>query len=90
MLTEEIKKTNKNIALQSFGLISSAFVLVAALAWNDLIKELINTYLNAGSGLVSRFIYAGIVTLIAAIVTIHLNKLIAKLEQPPDSKNQNP
>lgn len=87
-LGKGIKETNKQVVLQSLGLISSAFVLVAALAWNDLIKDLITAYLNTGSGLISRLIYAVLVTVIAAIVAMRLNKLSQKLSA--DENQQNP
>lgn len=74
-VAEKVKETNKQVISQSAGFISSAFVLVAGLAWNDLIKDLISTYLPTGSGLVSRLIYALAVTLIAVIITMRLNKL---------------
>lgn len=78
-ISEGVKQTNKQIVSQSLSLISSAFVLVAALAWNDAIKNLIMTYLKDRSGLISQFIYAIIVTTIAVIVTAKLNKIIQKI-----------
>lgn len=75
----KIKETNTQIISQSFGLISSALVLVAALAWNDLVKDLITTYLQTGGGLISRFIYALLVTVIAAVVATKLAKLSEKM-----------
>jgi len=72
---ENVKETNKQLISQSLGFITSAFVFVAGLAWNDAIRELISRYFQANSGLISRFVYALIVTVIAVIVTIHLNKI---------------
>ena len=89
-LGKGIKETNKQVVLQSLGLIISAFVLVAALAWNDLIKDVITTYLNTGSGLISRLIYALLVTVIAAIVAMRLNKLSQRLSAEENQGNQNP
>jgi len=65
---------------QTLGFISSAFVLIAALAWNDAIRGLITMYFKENSGLVSQFLYAVIVTLIAVIVTTRLSKLGEKLK----------
>jgi hypothetical protein len=87
-LGKGIKETNKQVVLQSLGLISSAFVLVAALAWNDLIKDVITTYLNTGSGLISRLIYAILVTIIAAIVAMRLNKLSQRLSAEENQEKQ--
>lgn len=82
---QTVKETNREILGQTLGLITSAFVLVAALAWNDAIHELITRYLNAGSGIISRFVYAILVTIIAAIVGMKLSKLSQKLK---DQKEQ--
>ncbi len=84
---QNIAETNKQVLNQSVGFISSAFVLVAALAWNEAIKELITTYFHSGSGLVSRIIYAAIVTIIAVIVTARLNRIAEKYKK--DSNEQN-
>lgn len=77
---QTVKETNKQVVTQTIGFISSAFVLVAALAWNDAIHELINDYFKAGSGLISRFIYAVIVTLLATLVTMRLTKIAEKFK----------
>ena len=56
--------------------------LVAALAWNEAIqafvKEYIDQYISVGSGIISRFIYAIIITAIAVLVTYQLTKLSGK------------
>ena len=78
---ENVQETNRQVISQSVTFISSAFVLIAALAWNEAIKDLINQYFKTGSGLISKFIYALIVTLIAIIVTMRLNKLVGKYKE---------
>jgi uncharacterized membrane protein len=75
---ENVRETHKQVISQGVGMVSSAFILVAALAWNDAIRELISRYLKADSGLISRFIYAIIVTIIAAVITMRLNKIAEK------------
>jgi len=77
---ESVKEVNRQIFSQSLGMISSAFVLVAALAWNDAIRELISVYFKAAGSLISRFIYALIVTVIAVIVATRLNGIAEKLK----------
>ena len=66
-------------------LATSGFGLVAALAWNSAIQDLVNTYIKPympqGSSLISLLIYAVLVTVIAVVVTINLSKLIEKLEK---------
>lgn len=65
-------------------LATSAFGLVAALAWNSLIQEFVNSYvkklLPSGSGIISLLIYALVVTVLAVFVTYQLSKLSEKLE----------
>ena len=79
------KKLHKEILKQMVTLATSGFGLVAALAWNNVIQEVVNNYikpyLSQGSGLVSLLIYAVLVTVIAVVVTVNFSKLIEKLEQ---------
>lgn len=60
------------------ALITAAFGLVAALAWNEAIKGLIARYLSAGSGLAAQFAYAGFVTLIAVLASVWVARSIQK------------
>ena len=80
---QNLAETHRQVLNQSLGFISSAFVLIAALAWNDTIKELISKFVPGNSGLWSRLIYAVIVTIIAVIVTSRLNKLAEKYNNHP-------
>jgi hypothetical protein len=59
------------------GLASAAFGVVAALAWNSAITDLIHTVLPAGKGILPEFIYAVVVTLIAVLVLVQLGKMAA-------------
>lgn len=60
-------------------LATSGFGFVAALAWNSLIQESIDIYVKpfvgGGSTLLSKFIYAIIVTSLAVSVTYYLTKI---------------
>lgn len=77
--------TQKEIALRQklidemLRLSTSGFGLVAALAWNDLIRKTVEQYIEPvvgkGSSLISMFIYALIVTVLAVSVTYYLTKL---------------
>jgi len=72
------KKFKKQFAKKTLSLVTSAFGLVAALAWNELIKEVIAKYvkpfLGGSSGVVSLLIYALVVTFLAVFVTYQLSK----------------
>jgi len=91
--TEPVAKIHKKIKKHATGfrkelteqllkLATSGLGLVAALAWNELIKELVNNFIKPFtgkfSGLISLFIYAVIVTILAVTVTYNLTKLIKK------------
>ena len=77
------KKLHKEIVRQMLTLATSGFGLVAALAWNNLIQEIINNYIKiylpGNAGLISLIIYAVIITIIAVFVTVQLSSLLEKL-----------
>ena len=82
---EEIRKYQKAVIEQMLKLATSAFGLVAALAWNELIKTAIDEYVKShfsgGSKIVSLGIYALIVTVLAVAVTLQLSKLSERLKK---------
>lgn len=57
------------------GLATAAFGLIAALAWNKFITDLIGKYLGPASGVWGELVYAVIITIIATIVIQNLAKL---------------
>jgi hypothetical protein len=73
------KSIHRELVSQMVALSTAGFGLVAALAWNEAIqafvKEYIDQYISSGSGILSRFIYALIITFIAVFVTYQLSKL---------------
>lgn len=73
------------IIKQLVTLSTSGFGLVAALAWNSFIQELVNNYIRpyfkGGSSVISLLIYAVLVTILAVTVTYNLTRLAEKLEQ---------
>lgn len=79
---EEKKSIRKEILHKMLDLSTSGFGLVAALAWNEFIKEVINQYIKplvgGASGLISLLIYAILVTVLAVVVTVNLSRLIKK------------
>ena len=88
MVAQTIKKAKKYqlaVVSQMLTLATSGFGLVAALAWNNVIKELVQDYIKpligGGSGIASLLIYAIIVTFLAVIVTLQLSKLKEALEE---------
>ena len=56
-------------------LITAAFGLVAALAWNDTIKAIFVKVFGASDTVFAMIIYAIVVTVIAVFVTIYIAKV---------------
>ena len=85
----EEKKQQRNrlhlaVLKQMLVLATSGFGLVAALAWNNAIQELVTVYIKPyfpKSGFISLLVYAVIVTIIAVLITVNLSKLIERLEK---------
>ena len=77
-LEKERKSLQKEFSKKLLDLMTSGFGLVAALAWNEFIKELIEKYiqplLGETSGLISKLIYAVLITFLAVLVTYNLSK----------------
>ena len=84
---ESDKRIHRIMVTQVITLISTSFGLVAALAWNEAIKEYVNVFIKPyfakGSGVISLFIYASAITTIAVIITVQSTKIIERI----NSKN---
>lgn len=82
--TREEKKLHVEVIKQMVTLSTSGFGLVAALAWNNLIQELISNYIKkwlpGNSGVISLLIYALVVTVLAVFITLQLSRLAQKLQ----------
>lgn len=81
---KQTKQFQREFNKQLLKLVTSAFGLVAALAWNEFIKEVVREYIQpiagGSSGIISLFIYALIVTILAVVVTYNLTKIAGKSE----------
>ncbi len=62
------------------ALITSAFGLVAALAWNSAIQKIFATVFGTISELYALILYAVTVTVIAVIVTVYVGRIAGKLK----------
>lgn len=72
---------HKELLQQLVTLSTSAFGLAAALAWNETIQQAVKEFIEPkipGSGILSRFIYATIVTILGVIITFELSRLASK------------
>ncbi len=83
------QKLQLTILRQMATLATGGFGLVAALAWNNLIQEVVNNYikkyLDVGSGLISLLIWALLITVLAVFVAVQLSTLIEKLEEQQEN-----
>lgn len=70
---------------QSISLATSGFGIVVALAWNELVRDIIanyiEPYLGQSSGTISKLIYALIMTFLAITVTMQLTRIQMTLER---------
>jgi hypothetical protein len=82
-LKKELNEFQKTFIDELARLISSAFGLLAALAWRGVIKEFVEIYvkrlLGETSGMISELIFALIITVLAVVVTWRMTKLKKKL-----------
>ena len=68
--------------LETFAsLITAAFGLVAALAWNDTIKAAIKAVFGTEDDVVGMTVYAVIVTIIAVIMTLLISRSLSKAKK---------
>lgn len=68
-------------------MLASAFGLVAALAWNDLVKRAIDLYVAPGSDVISQLIYAVIVTTMVVIFTVWAGRIASAFEKEESANN---
>jgi len=70
---------------QMVTLATSGLGLVAALAWNNVIQEFVNDYIKKflpnGSGIISLFVYAIVITILAVLVTTELTRIVERLQK---------
>lgn len=79
------KRLDLEVIKQMLTLATSGFGLVAALAWNSVIQELVNTYIKrwlpqTDTTIISLFIYALVVTILAVTITLQLSRIKEGLE----------
>jgi len=82
---EKVRELPLVIIRNMITLATSGFGLVVALAWNELIRATIKAYLTPiigiGGGIISLFIYAVTVTVLAVLVTMQMAKIEKRLSK---------
>lgn len=79
--TASEKSLRRELISQMLALLTSGFGVVAALAWNDAIQAFVKEYIEPaipGSGLISKFIYALLITTLIVFITYQLSTIAAR------------
>lgn len=72
-IKKDVGKLQSEIKARTLGYVVAAFGLIVGLAWNDAIKTFIEYWFPfGGNGIVAKFIYAGIITLVLGIVSYYV------------------
>jgi hypothetical protein len=77
-MKEQADEVRTRVAGTISTLMTVAFGLIAALAWNDAIKAIIATVLPKGNGITGLLIYAILITIIAVVATILIARALGK------------
>jgi hypothetical protein len=75
---KDVKDVKGQVSETIATLMTTAFGLIAALAWNEAIKAIIDLYLPSGEGITGLLVYAILITIIAVVATLIIAKVIAK------------
>lgn len=78
------RRFHEELIIQLIALSTAGFGFVAALAWNEAIKQFVVDYISPyipGSGFISLLIYALLVTGLAVLVTFQLSRLASRFQR---------
>lgn len=64
----ELTRAQKVVRKKLIEFMSAAFALVAALAWNEAIKALIDAFIPEANGVLAKLLYAVCITVLVALV----------------------
>jgi multisubunit Na+/H+ antiporter MnhG subunit len=78
MSIQEQIEMQKEVIEKVAALVTAAFGLIAALAWNTAIQEIFRIIFGDQSGVLAMIFYAVVVTIIAIVVTILVGRAAAK------------
>lgn len=84
---KDVVQLRKEVRDRLIGFIVASFSLVAGLAWNDAVKDLIERLFPVPTDSVSaKFMYAIIISLIAVIITVYMMRLLQPPPPPSEDK----
>ena len=70
-------------------LVTAAFGLVAAPAWNTAIQGLFTAIFGEAGDLLAKFAYAVVVTVVVVFLTVRLGRLAEKIKKDENEKGAN-
>lgn len=77
-IKDSSREIKREVREKTSGYILAAFGLVAALAWNEAIKGLIEFFFPISKNtILAKFIYAIAITFIVVIVSVYITKLLS-------------
>ncbi len=77
-MQEQVSNVGSQVKQTIATLMTTAFGLIAALAWNEAIKAIINEFFSKGSGITGLLVYAVIITIIAVVATLIIGWALGK------------
>ena len=77
-MKNETKEVKSQVAGTISTLMTVAFGLIAALAWNNAIQAIILTILPKGNGIMGLLIYAIVITIVAVLATFIIARALGK------------
>jgi len=76
-----MQKFKDELRKKSFGYITTAFGLVAGLAWNEAIKAFIERFFPMSTGgMIAKFVYAVFITILLVFISVYILKTDEKKE----------
>jgi hypothetical protein len=79
--TAQEKSLRLSVIQKILELMTAAFSLVAALAWNDAIQSLFQRIFGPASSLPAKFLYAGFITAMVVWIGIRLSRVTKAAER---------
>ena len=75
---EDIEKALRKVGNEFFERITTSFVtalsVVVALAWNEAVKALLEKFFGVNNGLIAKFFYAVIITVVLVVLSLQFSK----------------
>ncbi len=78
MMKEQTKEVKSQVAGTISTLMTVAFGLIAALAWNSAIQAIVSQLFPKGNDILGLLIYAIIITIIAVVATVVIARALGK------------